>query len=818
MVTSRLEDPEAEPGTPQQLPTPQPAEQPGSTRQLHQPNEAADTDPAAAAPAITWPAELAPADADTAAPPADASPQAEKWPHLSPQTLDAVWQQAINDGPATIGRQIAYALAASLKHSSPPAPAAPGESLTAPTLRAASLLALTAHAGQLSVPQRISLLDEAQTVADPANRTRALLQLAPYLFGEMRRVALRSAYQAALDVPQPSARAHLLADLLPVLRATGEDDLPGGIVAEALDVASQLNNSEARLRGLTTLTPFLPQTPRLAVLLAVLDTIAALSQPDTQASALAAIAPHLVPGVHHRALTVAAHISHPVARARALTVLADALPERLQPRLRAAALETIATVTGDEERARALAAFAPHLEAMAEGEEAFPILLERALTLAVDMRRRGAMALALVGLQARLPRELKGEALAAVNAIEDDHARAQLLAELAPSLPSDLAVAALAVAHDISERDARFLALKALGKSLRDKAAERTWLDAFAVALALEHQLERVLALAELAPNLPPELAYRALTNALTAARSIGKERARVRALATLAPLLADHQQLLADALADAYTITNAEELVSALIALVPYLPAGAPRDKAVGESLEKAREISVEYRRARVLVSLAPDLYGEFRREAVDIALAIEDSYDRASTLIALLPGLEGDMRLAVMNEAWDTAQRILEQYDRATALAHLWPHATSALKPDILRGVLDAVRDIADEYDRASGLSVFAPLLEAHDLPLSLPSDSQVVREGLLAAVALDDTAARARALQQYIPEWLAVQSGAVAYALWCEVHQLLSRRPVTHLLSDLAVLAPVVQKLGGPGAARESLKAIAATRAWK
>ncbi len=742
------------------------------------------------------------------------------WPHLSPAAIDRGWQQAINGGPRMMGRQVAYALAASLQRdpdADQPLPAADAYPSEAPSLAHSRLLALAAVAEHLPARLRLDLLREVLDVADPEPRARALMLLAPYLSGERRNAALCDAHRAALEVAAPRHRAALLATLLPMLRGSSDDEMPTGIVAETLDVARGIGNVEARLRALTALAPRLPPTVRIAVLLAALDTIAGLPNPDHQTGALVALAPHLPGEVHHRALTVVAHIQNPAARARALTVLAQYLPPRLQPRLRAAALEAIATIHSEDERAQALAAFAPHLEAMAEGEETFPALLERALALAVNMNRREARARALVGLQARLPHHLKGEALAAVNAISDEHVRAQQLADLAPSLPPDLAVAALAVAHYLRQRDARLLALKSLGRHLPDRAAERTWLDALAVAMGLPRQLERVLALAELIPLLPPELGYRTLVHALTTARSIPKERARVRALSELAPLLAPHPQLLGDALADANLLTNPVEKVGALSALLPHLPPGAPQQKAIGVILENIGEITVEYRRARALSGLAAFLGGGQLQAALEAALQIADPYDQATTLIALLPRLPAEQRERILQQAWKTACAITDHYDRVTALAALWPLAGQAMRQDILREGLDAAAAIEDEYDRASGLSVFAPLLVSEDGPSALPPESQVVREAVLAACQLASPAARAEALAQLTPCWLNVRPSTAAFALWCEVLAVLSRRPVGHLLSDLAALMPVLRAVGGREAALDATQVIRAARRW-
>jgi|GEM_PF-708693 len=738
------------------------------------------------------------------------------WPYLSGALLDSGWQQAVNIGPSMMGRQVAYALSASLQRASETAPSAPSPDIqNAPTVRETAMLALATLAENISAQQRTTLLEDVRTLRDPALRARALLLLAPHLPAEVRRRALREAWEALSRLSEVTERVRLLRLLLPMLRAAAEGELPSGVVAETLDLASSIPNPEARLRSLTALLPSLPPTVRIGILLAILDTIAALNQPDSQAGTLIALAPYLLGEVHHRALTVASRIREPAARARTLTALARYLPAALQPRLRAAALEAIATISSEEERAEALAIFAPHLEEMPQGEEALPVLLERALAIAINMTRRDAQARALVGLQARLPRNLQGEALAAVNTIPDEHMRAQLLAELAPSLPPDLAVAALAVAHDIRQRDARFLALAALAKNMPPKAAERTWLDALAVALALPRQLERVLALAQLIPNLPGDLRYRAISSALTAARSIPKESARVRALAALAPFL--EGQLLANAIADAYALTNPLERVSALTALAPYLPEGDPQLQMLRTTLQGIREISVEYRRARALVNLAPELPPALIDEAATIALEIEDPYDRATTLIALLQRLEGEAHAAIAEQAARAASEIMDNYDRASALASLWTLATPARRQTILREVLTAVREIEDDYDRASGVAVLAPLLALDHAPLALPQESQVLRETVLAVCQLESSVERAEALATLVPYWINIQPTAAAYALWCEVLPLLSRRPVAHVLSDLAALTPVLREVGGDAALREATQAIVMARQW-
>ncbi len=79
---------------------------------------------------------------------------------------------------------------------------------------------------------RIDLLHEALDLPDPVGKARALFLLAAHLSGERRRRAISEAHQAAVQVAHPVARVELLVELLPLLRAALENELPSGVVAE----------------------------------------------------------------------------------------------------------------------------------------------------------------------------------------------------------------------------------------------------------------------------------------------------------------------------------------------------------------------------------------------------------------------------------------------------------------------------------------------------------------------------------------------------------------------------------------------------------
>ncbi|GAB4572180.1 MAG: hypothetical protein Kow0077_10850 [Anaerolineae bacterium] len=747
-------------------------------------------------------------------------PLLENWPDLPAQVLNQGWQAALNGGPEQIAKQVAYALAFSRQRGV--TEDAPGLSAAEESgeVQAGGAVARAALGEVLSPAERQALFDELVGLPPSAAQVRGLCLLAPFLAGIQRVEAVQKALEVAQNLAEPAFVAAALTDLIPLVRQVSGTELPGGLMAETLDIASQIQGMNARLRSLTALAPYLPATIRVGLMLAVLDTIAMMRQSEAQASALVALAPYLLDEVHHRALAVTAHIQDPAARARVFTALARDFPSQLQPRLRAAALEAIASIPNEFERARALAAFAPHLDRAMDNATEFPVLLEQALGLTIDLTRPEARARALVGLQAQLPRHLQVEALAVLRRIPDEHERADLLADLMPYLPEELvAGAALEAAREMRQRDARLLALIAVGKRLAGDAAAQVWQEALDVALALPRQLEQVLALAELAPHLPDEdLRQRALQHALATASSIGKERARLRALAALAPLLAAHPDLLGQALEIARAITNPVEKVSALIALVPHFATHSAQTTTIYEVLTELLEVAREYRQSRALINLAPFLAGETLERALETAVRIEDPNDRVATLAALIPRLDDPARqAALVEQALGAAHAVTDPYDRVTALVALRILVAGERRPALVRAVLQAVREIEDDYDRASGIALLAPLLNDTGHRPVLASESQVLRGALLAACRIPDAEARAHALIRLLPYWEEAHPPEVAYALWREVLVQLSRRAPGHLLRDLAVLMPVVRRLGGPDVLRALQAYLTAASRW-
>jgi len=180
------------------------------------------------------------------------------------------------------------------------------------------------------------------------------------------------------------------------------------------------------------------------------------------------------------------------------------------------------------QRAEALAELAPHLSAS---------LLREGLTTARTIKDVGAQAQAM--LVSRLGALGYGqEALVAVQTIEQEDAREQVLAELAPHLAELLQTEtlqeALAAVRTIEQGDNRELALEKLAPHLSEPLLR----EALAVARTIKDAYYRGLALVKLAPHLSESLQAVTFQEALAAARTIEEEHTRARVLARLAPHL----------------------------------------------------------------------------------------------------------------------------------------------------------------------------------------------------------------------------------------------------------------------------------------
>jgi len=111
-------------------------------------------------------------------------------------------------------------------------------------------------------------------------------------------------------------------------------------------------------------------------------------------------------------------------------------------------------------------------------------------------------------------------------------------------------------------------------------------------------------------------------------------------------------------------------------------------------------------------------------------------------------------------------------------------------------------------DDRKQAEALEALAPVL-ARQAPATLS-------EALAAARGIEGERRRAEALAALAPR-LAELPLPELYPLWRDTLPILARRTRKDLLADIRVLHPVIAKLGGPEALRETAQAIVDVTRW-
>lgn len=698
---------------------------------------------------------------------------------------------ALAVGPNAIGQQVRHILASA--QTVPPAgtPQLYAGDVVTPT--EARFLALAQVAETLTEAQRDKLVKEAHALPSSA-RLDILLRLSRYLSAQHRQPIIGEIWTAARALPDPIVRARVLFHLAGLLHAFQDEHAAPASLLPVVTAAQAITNAEARIRSLIAIIPHLPHNMRVRMLHRLFDEIDRLPNDRLRGGAVIALAEFLPAEVEARALRSAEFIQTPADRARTLMALAPHLPPALQPRLRADALDAIQTLTNEDERAELLIVFASHLD-YAPSKEQFPLFWEQPLKVVSSLNRRPLRARALVALVPHTP-DLLGEALAAIGSLTNEHDRAALLAELAPSLPAEQVIACVDMVRAIEATDARILALIALARRMPDDLRPQLAQESLAQVTSLSNAYERVTALIALADILPLELHTQAFESALT----IDNENARARAMSLLGPRLPPALHPRALEAAEQFTTPNLR--ISLLSSLVPVL-VGEVRHTALRRLLETTREIQLEYKRARALVSIAPLLSPDLLEEVHVAAEALGDPFDRVIVYIAIAQNLPPDQRPPIIAHAWALIKEIEGGYDSASAIAAISPFLPASLHPDLIQTAGSVIGAIRDEYDRASAIGILAPLLltdDHHEAATGLPDSFLALEEGLSAALDVPQQVVRAQLLAESVLVWVEMGYFEQSYRLWRGVAVRLAELPLADAMLCLSVLLPVLRELSG------------------
>ncbi|MBL7498990.1 hypothetical protein I6A84_22110 [Frankia sp. CNm7] len=309
--------------------------------------------------------------------------------------------------------------------------------------------ALTALAPLLPAGQRRTALAQALTAASACqseDQASTLRALAPHLPADL----LETAWTLATDIWERQDQVRAMAGLAPYLPAARRARIVAGTL-NAVRALMPFSQAEA----LTSLAPSLPTARRRSLLARALKALAAfpswlaarsLDNPITatdwsteRADMIERLAPQLPAGLIEEALRVATAIKDPLARARAVAVLAARLPADRRVSVLTEQLEAVAAVRWPASRARALATLAPHLPAL-QLQPALTETLEAAAREEADEQSR-----ALAVLAPYLPADQRGTAVAQALELAAQSGRSTVVLVLPAVLGTDRAETRTAV-------------------------------------------------------------------------------------------------------------------------------------------------------------------------------------------------------------------------------------------------------------------------------------------------------------------------------------------------------------------------------------
>jgi hypothetical protein len=559
--------------------------------------------------------------------------------------------------------------------------------------RAQALSGLVPH---LPEELRLQALAAARQIADSAARAQALTPLARHLTNAIQQQAVSEALEAARGITQPGDRAKALADLLPDLPKT----LRAGVFQEVLAATQEMTTLGTKPGILSQLVAGVPDDLKPAHLKTqamrqALTAIEAEGNSTAGAEALVDLFPHLPKGLKPEALRIAQTIdrgSWP--RAVALSGLAAHFPPPQRAALLNEALDTARAEADPSSRVEALCTVVGHLDEAARVE-----VMQEAIAAIASIQDESWRSSAVRTAAGYLSAEQAEEALAMAQAMADLEERAEAVVALIPSLP-------------VARRGGLLDGIKTTGQRIGDEGS-------------------RALACSSLLAHLPGPQQAAAVKEILTLASMPQAGRFQEFAMARALVVVVDHlpPDRRAEVLAVACRLTDEEARAVVLHGLARRLPAPV---------LAAARGIKDDYRRAQLLITLAPHLSDEGLDQAVAMATGLEAEVNRVQALVALAPRLP-DWR---KQELFQTFQSLQLAWQRAEALAWLAGQVSGELRAQVLDVALVTVRTIKEPWIRASAYGELLP-----QLPKS--RRAKVASEALIVAEQIDEAWLRAREL---------------------------------------------------------------------
>ena len=450
--------------------------------------------------------------------------------------------------------------------------------------------------------------------------------------------------------------------------------------------------------------------------------------------------------------------------------------------------------------------------------------VERAWAMALDDRDVPRDTLSQIA--SYLSKEQLQEVLTLARTIGNSYRRAELLYHIAPYLTEEQLQEALAITQSIEiERDASSTREDALAH-IATQMAKYGKLEG---ALAVAQDIESFYARRDALVNIAVQTAKRGKPEeALVVARDIDDSQIRGNALANIASYLTEEQ--LQEAVTMAQGIENhfgSSEIRNRALASIATQAAKCGK-------LEEALEIT--QRRTYILVNVAQWLAERGETEgALDVAQGIEGHSSRAGALACIATHLSGKAQVQVLQDtlaevrdikdshedSYSKAEALalivpylsIEQLQEALAIAQSASHNTEVLSHIAARlaelgqpnGALAVAQRITHSLHRAEALANIAKHLSGGQLQAMM----KVVQ-------GIKISSERAEALAHIAPR-LAELSIEDLYPLWCNTLHVLSGHVRKDLVADLAALSPVIVRLDGTSALRETVKAIQDVGRW-
>ncbi len=620
----------------------------------------------------------------------------------------------------------------------------------------------------------------ARRLAQPEERSTALLDLCGGLPPEERDEAIQLAWEAAAEIESASSRLRATVALIPHLSEDAGRTVLDGALAGVAHLVSLMPHPPPRAkRRKDDDANYTPAEAGVSWEPAVLD--------------LQSLAPLLPPAMSAAALTIAVSLPHENDRAAALTALAPHLPATLLRR----ALSAARDLTGELFLAAALKGLAPHLPAF---------LLEEARIAARAIPQAEVRAPVMIELARRSP-QARGDALQAVRGLANIVERVRALVGLFPSLPQpeqqgvlrELERAITRWTHVLEGVALRAAFASIMAPSQREPLVE----EALALAERCDAEDERVEALAYLVPLLPARLHDWAHVIALR----LKDGALRARALSALAEAV---PEAASDALEALGNVGSAEEQGSILFDLIPRLPLAALPDVfARARSIDDVRWLCHALRRLTAIPSSTAD-------HVIAAVIELKDDGAGVEALVIVADRVQEPHRSRALREALDRSRRLGHDIWSVFALNDLVPHASEAK----VREALQLLWTAQDKEWLDAALRVLVSKLPRGLVEEMIRETKKHVphaqrRKTITAAIRSGRR--NIQAPEAARPSEPSTSGGIERLEQWQRLLRQQAQRGRQELTGKLSSLTPVLMQLGVPGDADEVISAVLDVLRW-